>query len=134
MEEWTLNILPTSTITTTNATTTCPMQGASHPSKHALFSMAPGSQGPVFTLLNASWENPAKGVSELVVKCMEELLSLHEDGTEGARQQLARDILQALLYSSSSSVTSVWTSKSTYPPLALALTHLGCQEVGFVCL
>ncbi|XP_045130483.1 uncharacterized protein LOC123515715 [Portunus trituberculatus] len=128
MEEWTLNILPTSTITTTNATTTCPMQGASHPSKHALFSMAPGSQGPVFTLLNASWENPAKGVSELVVKCMEELLSLHEDGTEGARQQLARDILQALLYSSSSSVTSVWTSKSTYPPLALALTHLGCQE------
>ncbi|KAK8399797.1 hypothetical protein O3P69_003670 [Scylla paramamosain] len=136
VEEGILDTLATTTATTTtntkaNTPTTPTMREVTHPSKDALFSMTPGSQGPVFTLLNASWENPAKGVSELVVKCMEELLSLHEDGTEGARQQLARDMLQALLLSSSSShstATSVWTSKSTYPPLALALTHLGCQE------
>ena len=41
--------------------TTTTMEGVLHPSKDVLFSMAPGFQGPVFTLLNASWESPVKG-------------------------------------------------------------------------
>ncbi|XP_050733301.1 uncharacterized protein LOC127006950 isoform X2 [Eriocheir sinensis] len=73
----------------------------------------------------------------MVGKCMEELLSLHEDGEKGKRKKLAKEMLDALLSSSSSSSSSsfspsfsssIWSSKSSYPPLALAVTHLGCEE------
>lgn len=63
------------------------------------------------------------GVSEVVYSCMTELLSLHEDGKPDSSHHLASTMLHALVSS------AAWAIKSTYPPLALAITHVGAMEV-----
>ncbi|KAK3863684.1 hypothetical protein Pcinc_030571 [Petrolisthes cinctipes] len=93
-----------------------------HPSQEAIFTFMSENQNSVFHLLNSNWENPAKGVSDLVYSCMTELLSLHEDGKPNSSQHLASTMLQALVSS------DAWASKTTYPPLALAITHFGTKE------
>ncbi|KAK4313494.1 hypothetical protein Pmani_015156 [Petrolisthes manimaculis] len=93
-----------------------------HPSQEAIFTFMSENQNSVFHLLNSNWENPAKGVSDLVYYCMTELLSLHEDGKPNSSQHLASTMLQALVSS------AAWASKTTYPPLALAITHFGTNE------
>lgn len=66
------------------------------------------------------------GASDIVYTCMVELLELHEDGQPGRAKMLAKDMLAAVFSS------AAWGSKSTYPPLALAVSHVGAEEVSFL--
>nr|XP_045582396.1 thyroid adenoma-associated protein homolog [Procambarus clarkii] len=93
-----------------------------HPSEKWIFSIQSSRQNTVFHLLNSNWENPAKGVSDIVYTCMTELLELHEDRLPGQAKVLATDILGAVVS------FAAWSSKSTYPPLALAISYVGAQE------
>lgn len=63
------------------------------------------------------------GVSDVVYTCMSELLELHDDRQPGQAKELASNMLEALVSS------AAWTSKSTYPPLGLAISYVGAQEV-----
>ncbi|XP_069954857.1 tRNA (32-2'-O)-methyltransferase regulator THADA-like isoform X2 [Cherax quadricarinatus] len=93
-----------------------------HPSGKLIFAVQSTSQDTVFHLLNSNWENPSKGVSDVVYSCMVELLELHEDGVPGRAKDLATGILAALVSS------AAWSSKSTYPPLALAISYVTPRE------
>lgn len=66
------------------------------------------------------------GVSDVVYTCMSELLELHDDRQPGRAKVLASNMLDALVTS------AAWTSKSTYPPLGLAISFVGANEVGLI--
>ncbi|XP_063610801.1 uncharacterized protein LOC134784627 [Penaeus indicus] len=93
-----------------------------HPASWSVFMLQADDSNTVFHLLNSNWENPAKGVSDVVYTCMSELLELHDDRQSGQAKVLASNMLDALVSS------AAWTSKSTYPPLGLAISFVGAQE------
>lgn len=57
---------------------------------------------------------------------MSELLELHDDKQQGQAKVLASNMLDALVTS------AAWTSKSTYPPLGLAISFVGAHEVWLI--
>ncbi|KAG7155186.1 Thyroid adenoma-associated protein-like 1 [Homarus americanus] len=85
------------------------------------------NQDTVFHLLNSNWENPSKGVSDVVYVCMVELLELHEDDAPDQAKSVASSMVMSL------SSSDAWTSKSTYPPLALAVSYIGAQKAVMLC-
>ncbi|XP_042881399.1 thyroid adenoma-associated protein homolog isoform X2 [Penaeus japonicus] len=93
-----------------------------HPASWPMFTLQADDSNTVFHLLNSNWENPAKGVSDVVYLCMSELLELHDDKQPGQAKVLASNMLDALVTS------AAWTSKSTYPPLGLAISFVGAHE------
>ncbi|XP_071535152.1 tRNA (32-2'-O)-methyltransferase regulator THADA-like isoform X2 [Panulirus ornatus] len=95
---------------------------SNHPTTQLVFTIQSTRHDTVFHLLNSNWENPAKGASDVVYTCMVELLELHEDGQPGSAKMLAKNMLATLLSS------AAWGSKSTYPPLALAVSYVGAEE------
>ncbi|ROT78520.1 Thyroid adenoma-associated protein-like protein [Penaeus vannamei] len=93
-----------------------------HPASWSIFTLQANDSNTIFHLLNSNWENPAKGVSDVVYTCMSELLELHDDRQPGQAKVLASNMLDALVTS------AAWTSKSTYPPLGLAISFVGANE------
>ncbi|XP_076060588.1 tRNA (32-2'-O)-methyltransferase regulator THADA-like isoform X2 [Oratosquilla oratoria] len=88
-----------------------------------IFSLDPKGTKTVFHLLNSNWENPAKGVSDIVRDSMEELILIHEDVLTGKAEEICESLLSALVES------ATWSSKSTYLPLHLILKYINCDKV-----
>ena len=62
-------------------------------------------------------------MSDTVYRCMAELLELHEDECPGQAKVIAMQIVSNLVG------TMAWNLKSTYPPLALAISFASAEIV-----
>ncbi|XP_066944659.1 tRNA (32-2'-O)-methyltransferase regulator THADA-like [Macrobrachium rosenbergii] len=94
-----------------------------YPSKLVLFAFHSENTSSVFHLLNSNWESPSKGVSDTVYSCMTELLHLHEEESPGQAKTLSLQMVSNLV------CVDAWNLKSTYPPLALAMSFVGAEMV-----